>query len=1244
MQAQSRFDFLTGSDYRFGATSALVAFAFFLLVFVIYPAPLPILFLGVVLGLLSALVAMGLVLIYRATRIVNFAQGDIGGVAAILAASLIVGPKWGFFPAALAGLVLALVLGALTEFLVVRRFVKAPRLYLTVATIGLQQVFAGFELALPRLFNYDVAPQPPLPFSLRFEWFPVTFNAGHILILIAVPLIGIGLALFFRFTDIGIAVRASAERADRAALLGIPTKSISTLVWIIAAGMSASGVLLRLPIQGVSIGQVLGPSLLLRALAAAVIGRMESLPITVAAAIGLGVIEQVVFFETGRTIVADAVLFFVIIVALLLQRRPRLSRAEDVGASTWTITRDVRPIPRELQRVPLVRAIVIGSGVAVSAFLLLVPLQLSGSQVNALGLGAIWAMVIISMVVLTGWAGQISLGHLAFVAFGASIAGRLAQQGKPFLFTLAIAGLVGAVVAVIIGLPALRIRGLLLAVTTLAFALATGTFFLNPSGEFLPWLVPSTSQRVLRPVIFNKFDLESEYVYYFLILLAFALVVGSVRMLRRSRTGRALIAVRDNEHAAQAFGVSAVRAKLTAFALSGFIAAFAGALWVYHQHGVSGTVLETPSSIKIFSMGVVGGLGSIPGAILGAGYLSFVDNSPFTTTAITRLLATGVGVLFVLLLIPNGLSGVLYTARDGLLRLIARRMNIVVPSLLADVAVDASAPSLRRGEKAAAARLSGDEILVVSDLDVSYGNTKVLFGVDFHVERGEILALLGTNGAGKSTLLLAISGLLPSQRGSIVFNGGDATQFSPNDTVKAGIVLMPGGKAIFPTMTVEENLRLAAWLHKKDADYLATATEQVLGYFPVLRERYPEKAGNLSGGEQQMLALAQTFLAKPQLLLIDELSLGLGPSLVEQLLQIVREIHAAGTTVVLVEQSVNVAVKLASRAVFMEKGEVKFDGPTSELLDRPDILRAVFLRGSGARAGARKGHGPRHANPFIEQCEVCGHEHRVLLGTTDLSLRFGGINAVDGVDLEVRENQLVGVIGPNGAGKTTVLDLISGFLPPDRGSIALDGLDVSGLSPDSRSALGLGRSFQDARLFPSMTVRDAIAVALERHVPVRDPLAAALMSPAVLASEKIVAQDVDRIIEVMHLEAYADKFVGELSTGTRRVVDLACTMAHDPAVLLLDEPSSGLAQRESEGLAELLVEVRDRTGAGLLVIEHDMPLISSIADELVALHLGRVIARGKPGEVLDHPAVVESYLGGTELATKRRRRRAKVAT
>ena len=250
---------------------------------------------------------------------------------------------------------------------------------------------------------------------------------------------------------------------------------------------------------------------------------------------------------------------------------------------------------------------------------------------------------------------------------------------------------------------------------------------------------------------------------------------------------------------------------------------------------------------------------------------------------------------------------------------------------------------------------TSDKLLVVSKLDVAYDQTQVLFGVDFEVREGELVALLGTNGAGKSTLLKAISGLVPSMGGAMFFDGEDITYHDPEETAAMGVIQMPGGKSIFPSLSVKENLDMAAWLYYKDTQHVTDSLNNVFQVFPVLRDRLSQQAGSLSGGEQQMLSLAQAFIAKPKLLMIDELSLGLAPVIVQQLLEIVKDIHARGTTIILVEQSVNVALTVAKHAYFMEKGQIRFDGSTSQLLKRTDILRSVFLEGAQAVVGPGNG-------------------------------------------------------------------------------------------------------------------------------------------------------------------------------------------------------------------------------------------------------------------------------------------------
>jgi ABC-type branched-subunit amino acid transport system ATPase component/predicted MFS family arabinose efflux permease len=540
----------------------------------------------------------------------------------------------------------------------------------------------------------------------------------------------------------------------------------------------------------------------------------------------------------------------------------------------------------------------------------------------------------------------------------------------------------------------------------------------------------------------------------------------------------------------------------------------------------------------------------------------------------------------------------------------------------AAVAASMALEVTRQSEEAGAAKL-----LVCRDVDVSYGNVQVLFNVDFDVEAGEIVALLGTNGAGKSTLLRAVAGLTTPANGAILYGGDDITHVPAHEHASRGIVMVNGGRGIFPTLTVAENLQLAGWAHRRDDEHVRASTEEAMAFFPVLRERFDDPAGDLSGGQQQMLALAQAFLSKPRLMMIDELSLGLAPAIVEQLLEIVRAIHAAGTTIILVEQSVNVALTVAERAVFMEKGEVRFTGRTADLLARSDVLRSVFLHGSssgGVGSLARARH--ELGRPG---------ERDTVLEVEDVYKRFGGVAAINGPTFSVREGEILGFIGPNGAGKTTLFDIISGFTIPDEGTVRLFGEDVTQLPPDARAKLGLMRSFQDAALFSNLTVFENLLVALEKSVAVKSATMAALRLPNVKRSEARLRARAERLIELSNLQDYSNKFVKELSTGSRRIVDLACILAADPRIILLDEPSSGVAQRETEELGPLLLRIRQETGCAMLLIEHDMPLIRLVSDELVALDLGALVTRGAPDEVIEHPHVVASYLGTSREAIHR---------
>ncbi len=238
-------------------------------------------------------------------------------------------------------------------------------------------------------------------------------------------------------------------------------------------------------------------------------------------------------------------------------------------------------------------------------------------------------------------------------------------------------------------------------------------------------------------------------------------------------------------------------------------------------------------------------------------------------------------------------------------------------------------------------------VIQVVNADYSYGEVQVLFDVNFEVRSGETLALLGTNGAGKSTILRMISGLGIPQRGVIRLDGRDMTYVAPESRAKLGVMQLPGGKGIFPGLSVGQNLVVSARMHTKGKAAIAAKVAEVLDIFPELLERRDQRASSLSGGQQQMLALARVLMHDPRILLIDELSLGLAPVVVQRLLEVVETLKARGQTMIIVEQSLNVALAVADRAIFLEKGEVRFEGSAQELIDRDDLARAVFFGTEG---------------------------------------------------------------------------------------------------------------------------------------------------------------------------------------------------------------------------------------------------------------------------------------------------------
>ena len=918
---------------------------------------------GVVAGLVIGLLAMGIVLVYRATEVINFAAGNLGVVAATLFAVLVV--KWHvpFWVALPISLVCGMIIAGVVELAVIRRLSESPRVIVLVATIGIAQLALAVSTALPSLSNYDASY--PAVTTASVHLFGFDLSGAQLSILVAVPLMALGLVWFLNHTTVGKTVQASADNPDLARLSGVNPKTVSTLVWVIA-GLIGTLALILVAGQGqqASLVTQLGPDTLARALVAAVIAGLVSFPRAMVAGVVIGVVQALLEFNfLNKPGLTDVVLLVAVLVAVWMQSRKRSAQAH----SPYPSAPRVRPLPAHVAQFAWVRNLDrIGVGALLLAAVVL-PLVVTEPSKNLLYATVLaYAICAASLTVLTGWSGLLSLGQMAFAGIGALLAAQLvlglhvqlsvgnnhlfdwSLHPVPFFVAVAIAGAVGAVLATIIGMGALRVRGVLLAVTTFAFALAAGNEFYG-----LPFL--SGGQQT---VPFNRgrllwLDTGSQRTYYYVVLVVLAVVLAMLARFRRSGVGRTMIGVRDNAGAAASYTVAAGGTRLKSFALAGAIAGLGGALLAGTVESIvpSQQYFTVNDSLVLVSIVVIGGLGSISGALWGS---LWVVGLPafFPNNQLVPLLASSIGLLVMLLYFPAGFAQIGVGFRDAVITWVERR--------------------------------------------------------------------------------------------------------HPPDVAKRSSV---------------------------------------------------------------------------------------APK----------------------------AAMIPARAVSAEPG----GGPA--------------------------------------------------LDARSLGVRFGGIVAVDGVSITVNRGEVVALIGTNGAGKTTIMNAIGGYVPAT-GTVAVLGRDASRASIAARADMGLGRTFQTAALFPELTVRETVELALEARGHTSF-LATALGLPGPRRRNRTQVADADALVDFLGLGRYGDHHIADLSTGTRRIVELAGLLALGARILCLDEPTAGVAQKETEAFGPLILEIRRELDASVLIVEHDMPLVMGMSDRVYCLEAGAVIAEGTPDEVRNAPLVIASYLG-----------------
>lgn len=653
---------------------------------------------GIALGSLYGIVGVALVLVYRTNRVINFAAAALGAVPAITALLLTTTVGISYLLTLPVAIVGGLAIGALTDVVVMRRFAKSPRLIATVVTIGLAQTFAIVGFFLPVWFGEraDAPPTVETPWaSLAYESArgePI-LSGNQVFAFVVVGVLTAGLALFFSRTRMGIAVRASAENAERAALLGVPVKRIGTVAWALAGLLSSLAIFAQAPLIGVPSDATLGFDTLLYGLAAAVVAGLDKMGTALFAGTGIGVLIFASVAKTGSNDLASAMMLIIILVALLA-RRGSLSRAQDTGVSTWQTVKSFRPIPTELRDVPEVRFArfaLLGLAVAVAG---LAPYLAGENNLASLSLLPIYGIIAVSLVVLTGWAGQISLGQFGLVGIGAAVAGGIATDHNIDFFVACFLGIAaGAFTAVVIGLPAIRIQGLYLAVTTLAFGFAMENYVLNKEYRLGDLLLPDGfSADLVRPMLYGRWNLESDRAFYYVCVVALALTMASALAFRSNRSGRVVIATRDNQRAAASYAVNPVRIRLAAFAVSGGMAGLAGTLFAYLQHAVIPGSYDVLSSLFVFLAATVAGLTSVWAAVVGVIlFQTAVLFGPFlwqslgeTFASVVPLLLTGPLLILNLYQTPGGLAGYAFEQRDRYLRRVADKHGIHVPSLVAD--------------------------------------------------------------------------------------------------------------------------------------------------------------------------------------------------------------------------------------------------------------------------------------------------------------------------------------------------------------------------------------------------------------------------------------------------------------------------------------------------------------------------------------------------------------------------------
>ena len=910
----------------------------------------PLLLLGTIFGLGYALLGIGLVLAFRSSGFINFAHGSIGLVAAAMM-SVVVNdygvPYWLGF---LGALIVAALIAAGIESFVVRKLAAAPKVLSMVATLGAAEALLLLALSFSKGgLGGGSFPQPP-----GFPQFDLTVfvSPSATALLCLSPVVVGGLYLFLQRSRFGLAIRGAAANPDSATLAGVDPRHMAMLSWALAGGIAAFAAMLILPNQSTVTADALGPDFIIRGLAVAALARFASLPIALLAGLGIGLVEQILASNPEATGWFEVALFLLILVGVAMQVRVGRELSE-----RWSSLSPTRRLPDSYRDIWLIRnlAWVTGSAAAVAAAL--VPLGISNRSAFVLSTIIAFATIGISVSFLTGLAGQLSLGQVAFAAIGAVAGVRVATETGSLLLGLLCGGTVGAAASAAVGLPALRVRGLLLAIATLAFALATFSWLLRQDWAFGAGLSS-------RPASVLGIDLTTSRAFYFVALAVFAGVLAIAHLLRRSSFGRSLVAVRDNEAAARVLQIAPRRLLLQAYGFAGFVAGVGGVILAMSNTFVTRSIFTPSDSINVVSLAVIGGLSELTGPLIGAAYL--IGAREFFDLELSALAGLNAAWLILILEQPRGFHGLLTTTRRNLIDQIAR-LRGVDPAQARDEAGDfeAGAASVTAMPFAQVSKTAG-VVLEVGGLTRSFGDLVAVDNVSFTVNGGETLGLIGPNGAGKTTVFELISGYLRPQAGTVVFEGADITGLPPEARSRRGLVRSFQNAPLFPTMTPRDIVFLAnqrAHQHgfvvggSRAERELEDHTSETLAMFG-LSGLADQPVSLLSTGTRRLVELAANVALRPRLLLMDEPSAGIAQAETEALGAVIAQIREVyGITLVVIEHDMPLLTSVCDRLIALEVGAVIAEGTPAEVQADPAVVQSYL--GGDPTAIARSGSNTR---------------------------------------------------------------------------------------------------------------------------------------------------------------------------------------------------------------------------------------------------------------------------------------------